>query len=398
MKMKNLRTIMLTGLCAAIALSPTVNAGVYVSVDSIRPTTDHQLAVAQIEASKAQTKAIERSAMTSEFVLGQMLEWQQAQQRRADQKYDETMRQRLAVELKQEDLLVQQKRLMADKNSLEYERIAMLDDFHEQEQQMHKRNVATQRAIYDEQRNREESFYNTQADIQRQTLELQNKVASSSDDLLLAQLQHNAPSNIVVASKDAPNFKATLKPNDGGDLSALSRADSKAPLVNMNSFIESIMPDGWVYTPPANSSSKQISLVQGKDWKSIINQIAIQHPYLEFHIDPYKKTLVSRQMYQPQSPKQNDYIVRSWHIQKNKSLHETLDGFAHQAGWTLLWETENIDYPIVAPAVINTDFSGENGIVNQLMRSTQDQDFPLFAKWNNHNKVVVIKRRKSTRR
>lgn len=397
MKMKYLRKVMLTGLCASISHSP-VSAGVYVSVDSIRPTTDRQLAVAQIEASKAQTKAIERSAMTSEFVLEQMLEWQQAQQRRADSRYDETLKQRLIVEKKQEDVLKQQKRLMADRNSLEYERIAMLDEFHEQEQQMHKQNVAAQRAIYDEQRKREESFYNTQADIQRQSLELQKKVAKGSDDLLVAQLQHNAPSNIVIASKDAPNFKATLKPTDNADLSTLSKANSKAPLVNMNSFVESILPSGWTYTPPANSSSKQISLVQGKDWKSIINQIAIQHPYLEFHIDPYKKTLVSRQMYQPQSPKRNDYVVRSWHIQKNKSLEQTLSNFANQVGWTLIWKTEDIDYPIVAPAVINTDFSGKNGIVNQMMRSTQDQDFPLFAQWNQQNKVVVITRRKSTRR
>ncbi|HFQ4887138.1 TPA: TcpQ domain-containing protein [Vibrio vulnificus] len=382
-------------LVAASLMSWQINAGVYVSVDSIQPTTHHQIQMAQIEAAQAQTDSIKRSIQSSEFMMGQMLEWQKAQQRRTDNKYELVMQQRLANDLQQEDLLKQQKTLMAERNRLENDRIAMVDTYQRKEEQLQRQNVETLKSFYEEQRRTRENFYTQQAEIQNKTLQLQQQVSDGNDDLLAAQLKLNAPSNVVVASKDASNFTASLKPNDVNSIGALTGTNTQAPLINMNSFIESIIPKGWQYTPPRNSSNKSISLVQGKDWKSIINQIAIQHPYLEFHIDPYKKTLVANQMFQENAPRHNSNVVRAWHIDQSKSLRETIELFAIQSGWLALWETQDIDYPIVAPAVITADFSGENGIVNRLMRSTQAEDFPLFADWKTQNKVVVIKRRGS---
>ncbi|WP_281188473.1 TcpQ domain-containing protein [Vibrio harveyi] len=382
----------------ATLVSASAVSGVYVSVDSIQPTTDHQIKLAEIQAAAAHTDALVRATQSSEFMMGQLIEWQKAQQRRTDNKWEQTMQQRLVNDLKQEDILKQQNHLISERKNLELDRIAMVDSYEQKSAELNRRNAETMKTFYDERRTISKEFYDQQSNIQKQTLTLQQQVATSSDDLLAAQLKLNAPSNVVVASKDASNFTASVKPTDINTIGALSKTNTKTPLVNMNSFIESIMPKGWRYTPPANSSNKAISLVQGKDWKSIVNQIALQHPYIQFHIDPYKKQLVASQMYEPNSPKANSNVVRAWHISPSRSLRETIEHFGAQANWRVIWDTQDIDYPIVAPAVVTTDFAGKAGIVNRLMKSTQSEDFPLFADWKKQNRVVVIKRRGSTQK
>lgn len=385
-------------LLTTAMITCTAHAGIYVSVDSIQPTTDRQLAMAQIEATRAQTDSLVRSAQSNEFIMQNMLEFSQAQQTRADAKLDEIVRQRLVLDVKREDLLNQQNALLTDKKQLEQDRIVMQATHQAREEALNRRNAITQRTMFDEQRDREQAFFKKATDIQNQSLALQRQVAHASDDLLAAQLKLNAPSNVVVASKDASNFTAKVKPNDVGEMGKLSKTSTKPPLVNMNTFIESIIPKGWRYYPPTDSASKKIPLVQGKDWKSIINQIAVQHPYIEFQIDPYAKVLTAREMYQPQTPRKNSNVVRAWHINPTRSLRETIEHFAAQSGWDVYWDTKDIDYPIVASATITADFSGKNGIVNRLMKSTQSEDFPLFAVWKEQNGVVVIQRRGSTKR
>lgn len=253
----------------------------------------------------------------------------------------------------------------------------------------------TQSAIYEEQNRRAKEFHGQQEAARADLLALQKQVALSQDDLLVAQLKKDAPSNVmIVSSKDASNVKAKVKDGQFDQLGTLGETQSQQPLVDMNTFIREILPNDWSYNAPLNSQNKFISIVQGKDWKSIINQIGIEHPYIEFFIDVYEKNLTARIMQHSQAPVKND-ATRAWQIDRTLSLKETIEKFANETGWQVIWDTQNVNYPIVASAVITANFAGRNGVINQLMKGTQRKEFPLVAHWKLKNNVVVITRRGS---
>lgn len=390
--MNSLKCRMLT-LASLIAFN--ASAGVYVSYDSVTTPLDRQMQIAQMEHTAASTAAIERSAQTTEFVLGELVKYNKETAALASEKMERVYNERTALIQDRNQLTYDQNQLIADKKALENHRYQMEKQYQEKNLALIARNAATQQSILEEQKLQQQDFYKTQERIQSDTLALQQQVKEASDDLLAEQLKLNSPSNvIVIASKQASNVKATVKPKDLASMDNVSPTSTLAPLVNMNEFIRQILPAGWRYTPPAGSSNKYISLVQGKDWKSIITTIGVQHPYLQIAIDPYAKTLVIQDSHTAQRTRSVE-PMRTWQVTPAKSLKETINDFALESGWQLIWDTENVDYPILAHAVLKGDFSGVNGVVNQLMLSTQNQNFPLVAKWAEQNKVVRIQRRKS---
>ncbi len=390
--MNSLKCRMLT-LASLIAFN--ASAGVYVSYDSVTTPLDRQMQIAQMEHTAASTAAIERSAQTTEFVLGELVKYNKETAALASEKMERVYNERTALIQDRNQLTYDQNQLIADKKALENHRYQMEKQYQDKNLALIARNAATQQSILEEQKLQQQDFYKTQERIQSDTLALQQQVKEASDDLLAEQLKLNSPSNvIVIASKQASNLKATVKPKDLASMDNVSPTSTLAPLVNMNEFIRQILPAGWRYTPPAGSSNKYISLVQGKDWKSIITTIGVQHPYLQIAIDPYAKTLVIQDSHTAQRTRSVE-PMRTWQVTPAKSLKETINDFALESGWQLIWDTENVDYPILAHAVLKGDFSGVNGVVNQLMLSTQNQNFPLVAKWAEQNKVVRIQRRKS---
>ncbi|MGD8116844.1 TcpQ domain-containing protein [Vibrio sp. TRT 29B02] len=382
-------------LTLASLIACNASAGVYVSYDSVATPLDRQMQIAQMEHTAASTAAIERSAQTTEFVMGELVKYNKETAALASEKMERVYNERTALIQDRNQLTYDQNQLIAEKKALESQRYQMEKQYQDKNLALIARNAATQQSILEEQKLQQQDFYNTQQRIQSDTLALQQQVKEASDDLLAEQLKLNSPSNvIVIASKQASNVKATVQPQDLASMDNVSPTSTLAPLVNMNEFIRQILPAGWRYTPPAGSSNKYISLVQGKDWKSIITTIGVQHPYLQIAIDPYAKTLA---IHDSHATKRTRTIepMRTWQVSPAKSLKETINDFAIESGWQLIWDTENVDYPILAHAVLKGDFSGVNGVVNQLMLSTQNQDFPLVAKWAEQNKVVRIQRRKS---
>ncbi|CCO46813.1 exported hypothetical protein [Vibrio nigripulchritudo SOn1] len=393
--MKLLKCRMLT--LASLLLSYNTLAGVYVSYDSISTPLDHQLQMAQMEHTAASTAAIERSAQSTEFVLGELVKYNKETAALANEKMERVYEERTNLIRDRNQLIQEQSFLVADKRSLENQRYLMEQEYQDRNLALIARNAATQRSMFEKQAEKERDFFRTQQRIQEDTLKLQREVQKSSEDLLAEQLKLNAPSNvIVIASKHASNVTAKVKPQDLANLDNISPTSTRTgtPLVNMNEFIREIIPVGWRYTPPAGSGNKYISLVQGRDWKSIITTIGVQHPYLQIAIDPYAKTLVINDSHLSKRARDVE-PMRTWQLTPAKTLKETIDDFALESGWQLIWDTENVDYPILTHAVLEGDFSGVSGVVNQLMLSTQSQNFPLIAKWSEQNKVVRIQRLKS---
>lgn len=410
----------LSALVATIMASTTANAGIYVSADSISSPTQHQLAVSQLEHMNASTKAIERAIMSNEYMMGATIELNKEIQARAEQRLEQVYEQRLELDQAKVALIDDQNLLINDKKNLELRRMQLESDYQNKNHALMARNAATQAAIYQEQNDRHDSwlreqqaerdefyqeqqvqreaFRKEQSEIQGETLSLQKSVAKSQDELLVAQLQNNSPSNVVVlSSKEARNVQANVPKSYIKSFEGGVEADSKksAPLVNMNEFVRQVIPSGWTYTPPRNSGNKQISLVQGRDWKSIITTLGVQHPYLDILIDVPNSNvrITSRQKLDTRAVEP----VRAWQITRSRSLEQTIKAFGKEAGWQVIWDTQNTDYNIVANGVIHGNFSGENGVINQLMLTTQNQDFPLTARWS-PNAVRIVRRESKSRK
>ena len=382
-------------LTLALLFSSVSQAGVYVSYDSMLPTTENQLRQAEIQNTREQTEALIRNAQNNEYMMSQLIEFQKAQSKLANEKMDNVVEQRALVESQRNLLLADNKLLQREKNALEQERMALYKDYANRKSAFLAQTAQTQSAIYEEQNRRAKEFHGQQEAARADLLALQKRVALSQDDLLVAQLKKDAPSNVmIVSSKDASNVKAKVKDGQFDQLGTLGETQSQQPLVDMNTFIREILPNDWSYNAPLNSQNKFISIVQGKDWKSIINQIGIEHPYIEFFIDVYEKNLTARIMQHSQAPVKND-ATRAWQIDRTLSLKETIEKFAKETGWQVIWDTQNVNYPIVASAVITANFAGRNGVINQLMKGTQRKEFPLVAHWKLKNNVVVITRRGS---
>lgn len=385
-----MKRIMLAAAIAATTVNPTF-AAVYISHDSLQPSYEHKLANAQIDALKSLAESQQRNAETSQYMAKELIKYQYTQQELTDAKLENLATQSVMLDRQRRVQLQERNELVKQNGQLEAKRIAMLKESQQREQEFIQRQLQQSQSAYSQQDMRQRAFLEDQKKIQEQTLALQNRVQNSSDLLLANQLKKSAPSNLIVASKDASNLKQTLKPTDADQLGNLSPANQTAPVVNLNEFVKSILPAGWKYYPPKGLDSERINVVQGKDWQSILNHIAINNPHLELFIDPYAKTLkITNTLQYANTPMNKGDMFRTWHITTSRSLRGNLDEFAKSAKWDLIWDKNVPDYDIVAPAVLQTDFAGENGIVNTLIKTTMKKDKPLYAEWSPENNVVRI--------
>lgn len=81
--------------------------------------------------------------------------------------------------------------------------------------------------------------------------------------------------------------------------------------------------------------------------------------------------------------------VRSWKMDPSKTLRGNIEAWVKQAGWnTLVWEAA--DYPIVAPATLEGEFTSPTGPLAKLIEAYRDSDQPLEVKLSTMDKVVHV--------
>ncbi|MDE5179018.1 TcpQ domain-containing protein [Vibrio fluvialis] len=371
----------------------TANAAVYINYDSLHPSYEQNLAQAQIESLKAMTKSQNRLADTNEFMVGEMVKYNREQQSLTDAKLENLMTQSVMLSQQRNAQLDEKLELTRQGTQLENQRIAMLREDQRREDEFRNLQAEQTKSALVEQEQQHQKFLAQQAKVQQATLDLQKRVNDTADMMLAKRLESNAPSNMIVASKDASNLKQVVKPTDVDQLGNLTETKTTSPLINMNEFVRSILPVDWKYFPSTGTDNQLINVVQGKDWQSILNHIAVNNPNLEFFIDPYKKELkVTNTIKTTPTDYKLTEGFRTWQVTTSKTLRGNLEEFARQASWTLLWDTNDQDYEIVASAVIRGTFAGEDGVVNQLMETTKKAKVPLYASWTPENRVVRIKR------
>nr|VVV07009.1 hypothetical protein AW0309160_04503 [Aliivibrio wodanis] len=385
-------------LCATIitlTCSNIVNAAVYISYDSIQPTYEQNLSNSQSEFNREIVRSLQRQSEVQEFYASEIIDFQKDQQYRIDERSQQIAAQKFINDQQTRQNQIETDRLIQSRASLEEQRLASVLDSNRREIEILERATLQEKDLLDKHHQREENFLLAQTAIQKEVHELQVGVKASQDKLLEEQLRSGAPSNLIVASKDASNLKAVVDPNQPNELNKLGAAKQGDVVVNLNQFVTSILPTYWHYEAPAGLDNETINAVQGKNWQSVLNVIAINNPHLEFVVDPYKKVVSAKNtlQYAKTNPTNRTTPYSTWHMTTEKTLRENIEYFAKQAKWTVLWEAKKVDYPTVAPAVIQARFAGPDGVVNKLMKLTERKNTPLFADWKFGNKVVVIKRK-----
>lgn len=84
-----------------------------------------------------------------------------------------------------------------------------------------------------------------------------------------------------------------------------------------------------------------------------------------------------------------------WHLQKGRTLQQTLEAWGKDAGWAIVWKPD-FKYIIAADAILSGPFSGTDGVVGKLLVNYQSADRPLIAEFFNGNKVLEIREAPTT--
>ncbi len=376
-------------------LTASVSADVYVSYDSLQPTYDQKLSSAQLQALNDLSDKISNQNDLNEFYAANIIEFQKVQQERMTAQAAELQAQRFLNEQKLQSNHEEAKALLVARASLENQRLAMLQDAKQREAQLLQQGVQQEQNFLLKQKQREDQFYSDQNNIQQQTLALQTQVAATQNQILENELRDGAPSNLIIASSDASNMKQVINPKMVDAVKSLGEAQQQNVVVNLNEFVSTILPPSWHYTAPSGLDNETINAVQGKDWQSILNLIAVNNPHLEIVVDPYKKTVtIANTIHALKTNKVNRTTpYTTWHVSTKRTIGQNIDAFAKMAKWNLVWDTQGKDYETVAPAVIKARFAGKGGVVDQLIGLTQAEEFPLEVDFKYGNKVVIVTRK-----
>ncbi|MGN2715562.1 TcpQ domain-containing protein [Aliivibrio fischeri] len=401
--MKRNLTRISSAICATIitlASTTIVNAAVYISYDSVQPSYEQNLANSQSEFNRELVRELQRKSEISEYYAAEIIGFQKEQQNRIDQRAQQLAAQEYINQQQYRQNQLETDRLIQSRASLEEQRVALVSDANKREIALLEESVQQEQNLLEKHNLRQEKFLIAQAAIQKDTHALQVDVKNSQDRLLEEQLRSGAPSNLIVASKDASNLKAIVDPTKSNQLNELGEAEQGNTVVNLNQFIASILPSYWHYSAPSGLDSETIHAVQGKNWQSILNLIAVNNPHLEIKIDPYKKVVSVKNtlQYAKTNPTNRTTPYATWHVRTDRTFRENIAYFAKQAKWDLIWEAGEIDYDTVAPAVIQARFASDDGVINKLVKLTEHKETPLFADWKFGNKVVIIKRKGATRK
>lgn len=82
-------------------------------------------------------------------------------------------------------------------------------------------------------------------------------------------------------------------------------------------------------------------------------------------------------------------VAKTWKIDPKLTLRGNVEAWTKQAGWNaVVWEAA--DYPIVAPAVLDGEFSSPTGPLAKLIDAYRDSDQPLQVRLSSMDKVVHV--------
>lgn len=378
--------------CLLTPLTLPVSAGVYVSYDSLQPTFDQRLSHAMLERMDNQMDAIIQQGDIQEYYAASIIDFQKAQQERIDAKAAQLAAQQFANEQVRLGNHRDANAVMLSRASLEDQRLALEADAKKREAALLGQGIKQERDFLEKQQVIQNQFFNTQAIIQKESIALQQHVALTQDQLLEDQLRDGAPSNMIVASIDASNMKQVVNPNNLDSVKSLGEAHQRNSVVNLNQFVSSVLPANYHYSAPSGLDNETINMVQGKDWRAILNHIAVNNPHLEITVDPYQKTVFIKNtmQYQTSSEVSRTTPYTTWHISTDETMRGNIQRFTDQAKWTLYWDAQDTDYPTIAPAVIKARFAGKGGVIDQMIELTQELDYPLDVDFKYGNKVVIV--------
>ena len=182
--------------------------------------------------------------------------------------------------------------LASERNQLAQERFQMEEGYQQKHNQLVSDSLKKEEQLMAEQRKRDEVFQKERSDFAEQTLAMQKQLKRSHDELLAKQVALNAPSNVIImSSNNASNVTAKVTAGNESILGDMPPSTTIDQLVNMNQFIRNIIQQiGHIFLPLVLQQANLF--VQGRDWKSIINTIGVQHPYLQIVFDIPKKHLI----------------------------------------------------------------------------------------------------------
>lgn len=390
------RKLTLATSCLLTTLATSSSyADVYISYDSLQPTYDQKLSQAQLDSYREMTVAIHQQNDLNEFYAAEIINFQKEQQARTDVKQSNLEAQAFLNEQTRQANDRQANQIMMARASLEDQRLSNQSDAIVREAELLQMAVQQEQDFLEKQRALESQFFNTQAAVQRESLALQTSVHETQVQILENELRDGAPSNLIIVSADAQNMKQVIDPSQTDQITELGEAKQKSAVVNLNEFVSAILPPHWKYTAPDGLDNETINAVQGKDWQSILNHIAVNNPHLEITVSPKAQTVFVRNtmQYQVDSTVSRNSPYTTWHVSTSKSMRGNIEAFAKMAKWTVVWDTKKTDYDTVAPVVLKTRFAGKGGVVERLIRLTKDEDIPLHVEFKYGNKVAIITRK-----
>lgn len=81
---------------------------------------------------------------------------------------------------------------------------------------------------------------------------------------------------------------------------------------------------------------------------------------------------------------------RVWHLVAGKDLRENLSEWGKQAGWKVDFSQTMMNYPVDHDAKLVGYFSGEGGVVDDVLSATSGRENPLRGRFYRANNVVVV--------
>lgn len=79
-----------------------------------------------------------------------------------------------------------------------------------------------------------------------------------------------------------------------------------------------------------------------------------------------------------------------WKLVAGESLRDNLAAWGKQAGWKVDFSQTMINYPVDHDAILVGKFSGEGGVIDQVLQATSGREAPLVGRFYRANNVVVI--------
>lgn len=213
----------------------------------------------------------------------------------------------------------------------------------------------------------------------------------------------------VVASTQAPGVgRVSELGRDQVSFAELTRAvQGWADQIPLEMALAQVVPSDWSLQARGLDLNSNISWRGDRPWVEVLSDLTRQGKFnanviwdrkvvVVFPVGALEGTAISPIASAPaQVAVQSSVVVQaapttqSWKIDPRLTLRGNIEAWVKQAGWnTLVWEAA--DYPIVAPAVLEGEFTSPTGPLAKLIDAYRDSDQPLEVKLSTMDRVVHV--------